>query len=320
MMPIIRCGASLVFLINLSSAAIADCLPQNFLLEERMELISDHSIRLAFIESMSQSQFDNAKKKFSGGASFPINGIPINGYSNLESAKAAGRSEASARGFTLDQSGSTHLIANRLSESGANAYIACLKEQGPGISLWVANATGNRFQVAVLFRPGDSNLQVRPFGLDNFKMISKLDKEFVPSTQQNLMFVRKSDGEGSIEIVIGKYRQSLIFPKRERLREVQESTHFSENVAQAATGGKNQPYGPKTVTACTTPPSPDWNFIPGTEGIIVLNSTTNVNSWTIVQPVSVDKLCWSVTARTGRKGDRHEITAKASVRMQRSVK
>jgi hypothetical protein len=72
----------------MSSAAFADCPPEKFLLDEKTDLLQQDEIRLAFVESMNQEQFEQAQKKFGAGASFPIDGVPINVFLNLSDAKS----------------------------------------------------------------------------------------------------------------------------------------------------------------------------------------------------------------------------------------
>src|SRR5262245_61928928 len=74
----------------LATVARADCPPEKFLLMEDDNFWQDDKLRLAFLVTMDQGRFEQAKSKFGGGGNFPIEGAPIETYADFEKAKAAG--------------------------------------------------------------------------------------------------------------------------------------------------------------------------------------------------------------------------------------
>jgi hypothetical protein len=297
-----------------AACAAADCSPQDFLLREATELVQNNEIRLAFVESMTATQFSKAKQTFSGGAKFPINGVPIEGYSDLESAKAAGRAEASARRFNLDQQQSTHLIANRISSVGAAAYIECLGKAGAGLAMWVKEEAGNTVKVSFLFRPRDKAYDIKKFGLQGFVLLSELDKEMIPSETQTLLFRRLGDGEGSIEARIGRERESIVFPPRVRLIEIIKDSFISPEFAEARSGGSKADGVRRYGSACTRAPA-GWKFVQSSAKVLPQPGTT-ADVGHEIESSSPAQICWKVFADTSAWKRVAYIKARLSAEME----
>ncbi|MBR0941040.1 hypothetical protein [Bradyrhizobium liaoningense] len=157
-----------------SGAALADeCPPEKFLLTESTQLLAKDAVRLAFIERMDKSSFENAQKAEKNGVSIPINGIPASAYRNVDEAKQAGRKESEERKFNYDHDQSYWLLKNEVSKEGGKDYTTCLDNQSPGVHLSLVSETGSTYKVALRLR-NLTEFNWRKPSLKGFEMTSPL--------------------------------------------------------------------------------------------------------------------------------------------------
>jgi hypothetical protein len=278
----------------LSTMARAECPPEKFLLMEDQSFWQDDRLRLAFVMTMNKEQFEQAKGRFKGGVAFPIEGVPIEGYSDFEAAKAAGRREAQARGFTLDTSQSSVLLTHRVSQTGLAGYLACLDAERVALQLRVGQVNGSLVTVLVKFKTDDRNWRVARPTLDNFSLVSTLPTELRPNRDYSFTFKRGSDKEGLIELKVGEQSNQLTFPPVPKLTPVEYRGYVTDAVAATGSGGNNAAIR-AFDSKCESPPS-GWKFVPASAVVQTFETTDYTGS--SITAAREEQICWQVFADT----------------------
>jgi hypothetical protein len=284
------------------------CNPVDFLVSENTDLLKNDIVQLAFVQVANKEQWDRAKQ---GGK---LDGTGYGGLS-FQQAKDKGKKESEAVQFALKEDQSYHLIANRISTVGGNAYARCLENEAAGISVWLDKDAGEYIAVKVKFRPRDADFRVRPPVLRNFRLTSRLPNKFIPQDPQTLNFRRLSDRAGTIEVYIGKESGSLLFPPVPKAVTYETVPFKSREVASATQAFRVRRAPAGIDEKCTNPPT-GWTFVRGSALAIMTVTTVPSNYATIIKDEE-QIICWRATALTGDRRIYAHVEAIAVAQVQR---
>lgn len=111
--------------------------------------------RLAFLRLVNKATFEEMKESAKGGATVPVDGIPIGGEMSWEQFQERRTSEFSQKGFALDEDQSTTLLREHLSKEAIDAWNKCIRNfyNGFGLRAWVIGANDQTVTVRVTWRP-----------------------------------------------------------------------------------------------------------------------------------------------------------------------
>jgi hypothetical protein len=245
-------------------AALAEeCPPEKFLLNESTQLLATNQIRLAFVERMDKSSFENAQKAEKNGLSLPINGVPISAYRNVDEAKQAGRKESQERQFNYDQDQSYWLLRNEVSKAGGEKYTDCINNLSAGVHASLVSQEGHIYKMALRLRNLTEFNWKKP-SLVGFVMTSPAPKgKLDPTHIHTFLFRRVSEDEGSIELFVGSDGDSVTFPPVLKLVELrpERTVYHSAKMAYATSVGQD---GHQHGKRCEDAPK-GWHFVKGTE-------------------------------------------------------
>ena len=154
----------------------------------------DRRMQLAYINTISESQYNSAKSSGTLDALIPIEGLPIKigaSYGEFNQSRASYNSKVN---YTLDESDSIRYYSSRIPVANASLFISCLRSQAPsGLFMYAAqpaNESGNVLVEIEWRPPGGLNSTIRlSLDADN-GTISSPPNSLTPNGRQTFWVTR----------------------------------------------------------------------------------------------------------------------------------
>lgn len=125
----IKCAALSVSLLGaLTTSALAvDC--KSVLVSSSVSYQHSDTVRLATLDLIDRSNFEENKKSFSGGLDIIVEAVPLSGYANYDEFSQARSRDFQKHSFSFERSESTNLVAQFVPDAAFKAFSDCVRDQ-----------------------------------------------------------------------------------------------------------------------------------------------------------------------------------------------
>lgn len=312
--------AIVVFSATASLDARADCNPRDFMIQDFQYVQSSGELEIAFALTMTQEEYDRAKKSGSAGGTYGI----ISGSASYGEAQEKARRLAEATKFDYKSSYASLYVAQTLSPKAMEAYTACLEKdkEKPGLVLWLKERQGDYFTFKAFWVGADTTVAVgtydsEPF-VDGGEVVGKPDA-WVKSTTEEIVVKRQANTDLFLNLKVGGKTKSIVVVKDPPLVTWRKELRNSPKVMKASSWGPNPGCTPGEDTDYLVPIHPGGMLIEGS-GVVVERTTTDPTSYKETFDVNTaDRISVKITQATGACESHKTATGRLSAYEQYPV-
>lgn len=124
------------------------------LISDKVMWSYDIRVKLAILQLIDNSNFETKKREFSSGMKLPVDGIPIDTFTNFSDFREARRKEFSRYSFDLDSEEAANFASESVPPAAFKAYVECLKYKASsqhGVHLFPELVTPNYIEVDLVW-------------------------------------------------------------------------------------------------------------------------------------------------------------------------
>lgn len=174
----------------------------------------DHRTQIAYLQTISKANFDEAKANGNISTTVPVDGVPVKANGSYEDYRKSLASYANSIGYKFDKTESIQYYSSRINPKNGDNFVNCMKNQSHGLIAYMSKPADENGEISISIEwipPSEKSpppiiidVDVRENGI----LSKKMDSITISPNGKYILSIGRKNKEKALKVVlIGKTSQ-----------------------------------------------------------------------------------------------------------------